>query len=127
MLGMFIWKQGDAPAMSRFCIAFASVAGPAFGGSSLVVLGTGIWMTALDGYPDFGELWIVLGLAGWLVSTILGAAFAGTAWTKVGRELQADGATLDAIQPRYALAVRLTWLDVALRVAIVLLMVWRPT
>lgn len=127
MLGTFIWRHDDAPAMSRFCIAFASVAGPAFGGSSLIVLITGIWMTALDGSPEFSDLWVVLGLAGWLISTIIGAGIAGTAWTKLGRQLQDDGATLGALTPLYRKAVRVTWFDVALRVALVLLMVWRPT
>lgn len=124
LIGQFIAQSGDAGAMSRYCIAFASIAGPAFGGSSLIVLGSGIWMVA-DSSIEFGALWVSLGFAGWLVSMIMGATVVGMTWTKVGRQL-ADGASMDATQPLISKAVRLTWIDLLIRIAVVVLMVWRP-
>ncbi len=126
LIGVFIRRQGDAEAMSKFCIAFASVAGPAFGGSSLLVVGTGIWMVA-ESSIEFSALWVSLSLAGWLVSMVMGATVVGGTWFKVGKLLQEPGATLDAIAPTIDKAVRLTWIDLAIRIGVVLLMVWQPT
>jgi hypothetical protein len=125
LIGMFIAKGDDAGAMSKFCIAFASIAGPAFGGSSLLVVGTGIWMVA-DSSIEFSALWVSLSLAGWLVSMLMGATVVGMTWTKVGRQLQEPSATIAGTQPLISKAVRLTWIDLLIRVAVVVLMVTQP-
>jgi uncharacterized membrane protein len=127
MLGMSLYKQGDATTMGRFCSAFATIAGPMFGGSALLVLGTGIWMTAMDGAPSFSDLWVSLGFAGWILSTVLGATVVGMTWMRIGQTLQADGAQMSDADALYAKAMRVTWFDIVLRTAIVLLMVWQPT
>ncbi len=126
LIGIFLSKQGDASAMSRFCTAFATIAGPAFGGSAMLVLGTGIWMVADSGI-EFSALWVGLSLGGWLVATVLGATVVGLTWTKVGKELREPGATLEGVQPLLRKAVRWTWVDLAIRIVVVLLMVWQPT
>jgi hypothetical protein len=126
LIGIMLAKQGDADVMSRFCIAFATIAGPVFGGSALVVLGTGIWMVA-DSPIEFGALWVSLGFAGWLVATVMGATIVGMTWTRVGTLLQEPGATIEGVQRTLTKAVRFTWLDLIIRIAVVLIMVWRPT
>ncbi len=125
LIGMFIAKGDDANAMSKFCTAFASIAGPAFGGSSLVVVGTGIWMVA-DSAIEFSALWVSLSFAGWLVSMLMGATIVGMSWTKVGKVLREPGATIEGTRPLISRAVRLTWIDLIIRVAVVALMVTRP-
>ncbi len=125
LIGTFLSRQGDASAMSKFCMAFATIAGPAFGGSALVVLGTGIWMVA-DSAIEFSALWISLGFAGWIASTVMGATIVGMTWTKVGKLLMEPGATIEGVQPVLTKAVRLTWVDLAVRIGVVLIMVWQP-
>jgi hypothetical protein len=126
LIGKFIAGQGDASAMSKFCIAFATIAGPAFGGSSLLVVGTGVWMV-IDHDLGFGTLWVTIGLTGWLVSMLMGATIVGMTWTKVGKLLAEPGATIEATQGLITKAQRLTWIDLAIRIGVVLVMVWRPT
>lgn len=126
LIGIFLAKQGDADVMSRFCTAFATIAGPVFGGSAMVVLGTGIWMVADSGI-EFSAMWVGLSLGGWLVATVLGATIVGMTWTRVGRELREPGATIEGVQPLLSKAVRWTWVDLTIRIAVVLLMVWQPT
>ena len=126
LIGMLLRASGDAPAMGRFCTAFATVAGPAFGGSGLLVLLTGIGMVASEDYLEFSEPWISIGFAGWFVSMVLGATLVGGTWAKVGRQLT-DGADLATVKPLADKAVLWTWVDLALRTVIVFVMVWRPT
>ncbi|MCW2921032.1 MAG: putative integral rane protein [Thermoleophilia bacterium] len=124
LIGIFLSKGDDANAMAKFCTAFATIAGPAFGGSSLIVVATGIWMVA-ESSIEFSALWVSLSFAGWLVSMLMGATIVGMTWAKVGKVLR-EGATLDGTRPLISRAVRLTWLDLAMRVAVVVLMVTRP-
>lgn len=127
LIGIFLARQGDASAMSKFCIAFASITGPAFGGSSLIVVGTGAWMVADSPSFEIGAMWVVLSLVGWFVSMLMGATVVGMTWVKVGRKLAEDGATIEATQPLLSRAIRLTRIDLVIRVAVVLLMVWQPS
>ena len=127
LIGIFLAKQGDADVMSRFCTAFATIAGPVFGGSAMVVLGTGIWMVADSPSIEFSELWVTLGFVGWLVATVMGATVVGMTWTRVGKLLREPGATIEGVQSTLTKAVRLTWIDLTIRIAVVLVMVWRPT
>ena len=125
VIGQRIRRSDDAAAMGRFCSAFADVAGPLFGGSSMLVLASGVWMVALEGGPEFSDLWVTIGFVGWLASTVLGATAVGMTWMRIGQRLQ-GGASLADVQPLLARAVPLTWLDVAIRTTVVLVMVWRP-
>jgi hypothetical protein len=126
LLGGQIRRSGDAQAFARFCGAFAQVAGPLFGGAAVVVLATGAWMVALDGGPAFSDLWVMLVLGGWLVAMILGATAVGLSWTKVANALQQPGATIESVQGLVTRAVAFSWLDLAIRTAVVFVMVWQP-
>ena len=126
LIGMQLRKSGDAAAFSKFCTAFATIAGPMFGGSAVLVGITGIWMVAMDGAPDFSDRWVSIGLTGWLVSLVMGATVVGMSWTKLGRVLAEPGATLEGAAALTKRAVTLTWIDLAIRVAVVYVMVWRP-
>ena len=126
LLGMRISGQGDVDAMARFCTAFAAVAGPLFGGASLLVLGTGIWMVA-DSPIEFSAQWISLGFLGWIVSTVLGATVVGRSWYGIGERLAEPRARLSVELAALARARRWTLLDLAVRVATIVVMVWQPT
>lgn len=126
LLGGQIRRSGDVQAFARFCAAFAQVAGPLFGGTALVVLVTGAWMVALDGGPAFSDVWVMLVLGGWLVAMILGATAVGLSWTKVANALAEPGATLDGVRDLVSRAVAFSWLDLAIRTAVIFVMVWQP-
>ncbi len=126
LLGGQIRRSGDVRAFARFCAAFAQVAGPLFGGAALIVLVTGAWMVALDGGPAFSDPWVMIVLGGWLVAMVLGATAVGLSWTKVAKTLEEPGATLEETQSLITRAVAFSWVDLAIRTAVVFVMVWQP-
>ncbi|MCW2961282.1 MAG: hypothetical protein JWM25_1003 [Thermoleophilia bacterium] len=127
LLGLRLRDSGEASVMARFCEAFAQIAGPLFGGSALLVLATGIGMVAMDGAPEFTDLWVSIAMPGWLLTTVLGATVVGMSWSRLGVDLAKPDASLAALGPRISAAVRWTSIDLVLRTALILLMVWRPT
>lgn len=126
LLGSRLRSTGETAPFASFCSAFATIGGPVFGGSSMLVVITGLWMVG-DGYPQMSDPWVGIGLAGWLVSMLFGATVVGRAWHLIGRDLQSTDSTLADLQPRISRAVAFTYIDVALRALIVIDMVWRPT
>lgn len=125
LIGGSLRRSGNTPAMAAYCAALAHLGGPVFGGSSLITLVTGIWMVG-EGYPDWSMLWVNLGFGLWLVSTVMGAAFVGRSWHAVGIALAEPGASIDSQQPMIGRAVVLSWIDLAIRTLVVVVMVWRP-
>jgi uncharacterized membrane protein len=99
----------------------AMVADMRFAGARLfpvasgVALLTGIGLV-LDGYPDFGDLWVTLAMAGWLISTVTGAVFIEGA---LKRAEAGDPAGFER-------AVGLSRLDFVILVLIVIDMVVKP-
>jgi uncharacterized membrane protein len=126
MIGTRIRATGDGDALGKFCAAFAQIAGPMFGGSAILVVLTGAGMVGMEGGPEFSDLWVIIALVGWLVSMVLGATVVGGTWNRVGKELN-EGATIEGTTALLSRAVTLTWVDLAIRFGLVLLMVWRPT
>lgn len=112
--------------MGAFCAAFAQVAGPLFGGSAILVLISGAWMVALDGYPNFDAAFVSIGFVGWFVSLVLGATIVGRSWFKIGQQLSAPDATMDALSGLFSRAYLWTTVDLAIRIAVVVVMVWQP-
>lgn len=127
LLGGQIRRSGEVQAFAQYCAAFAQVAGPLFGGAALAVIVTGIWMVALDGGPAFSDPWVIVVLGGWIVAAILGATAVGLSWTKVAIALSAPEATIEGAQRLIDRAVRFSWVDLAIRTAVVFVMVWQPS
>jgi uncharacterized membrane protein len=125
IIGMQLRRTGDGGSFGAFCAAFAQVAGPLFGGTAMLVLLSGIGMVAMDGGPAFSDLWVSISFVGWLVSAVMGATIVGGTWTRVAKELHA-GTAFEAVQSTIDKAVRLTWIDLAIRTAVVFVMVWKP-
>lgn len=127
LLGGQIRRSGEVQPFAQYCAAFAQVAGPLFGGSALILIASGVWLVLLDGGPSFSDTWVVIVLVGWVVAMILGATAVGLSWTKVALALSEPGATLDGAQPLITRALRFSWLDLAIRTVVILLMVWQPS
>ena len=117
--------QGDDPApLARYCRDLGKLGGPVFGGSGGIVLLSGGWLTSAAGF-EFSQTWVIVGLVGWLASTILGAGPVSKTWVKVGQQLDA-GESLEATRPLIARAQMISWIDVGIRTAVVVLMVVKP-
>jgi uncharacterized membrane protein len=126
LVGNQLQRIGDVGTFTKFCASLEKLGGPMFGGSSLVVLLSGIGMVARDGAPEFSDLWVSLGFAGWLVTAVLGAVVVGKSWAKIGHELAESGATFESVAPALRRARFWSWVDTGLRVAVIVDMVWKP-
>ena len=60
-----------------------------FAPSSLIAVGTGIWLV-LDGDLDW-DLWVILGLVGWAATFVTGNFFLRPAGERLGAALEARG------------------------------------
>lgn len=125
-IGMVLRKQGNTGAMGAFCVAFATVAGPLFGGSAMLVLITGIWMVALSGGYDFDAAFVSVGFVGWFVSLVLGATIVGRSWFKIGLQLREPDADITTMGAVFNRALLWTAVDLTIRIAVVFIMVWQP-
>lgn len=93
--------------------------------ASIVLLVSGIW-AAFEGGYGFDPLWVKLGLAIYVVSAVAGAVFLGPLYKQVG-ELRAErGAGDPDLTARLQRISKLAWIDVALLVTVVFVMVVKP-
>ena len=96
--------------------------GPMFGASAGVAAITGIWMVAIWPDYDFNQAWVIIGIAGLLLSSLLGGVILTPVEKRFHAEVVAGG---DAAEPRRQI-VRLVLLDHLLLVIVVWAMVFRP-
>lgn len=94
------------------------VYGPAAG----IALIAGIWMVIDEPAFGFGQAWIIIGLGGFLLSSIIGVAFFGPAAKALAADLEA-GRSNDALQARIS---RVSYLDLAILLVVVWAMVVKP-
>ncbi len=125
LVGRLLYNEKNTAALSGYCGVMAKLGGPVFGGSSTVVLATGVWMVAMDGGPTFGATWVSVGFTAWILSFIFGGVIGGRQFGIVGKEL-ADGKSIDQISKRWQLAERSLLADHVVRIVAVVFMVWRP-
>ena len=94
--------------------------------SSLVVLGFGIAMVAVNEAWTIGQLWIILALVGIAISGIGGAVFFGPHAKRIGEAFRTEGPE----SPRAMSLIRrvnvVGWFDTALLLLIVVDMVIKP-
>ncbi len=136
VLGAQIARGGDQSALGRFATAYAQVAAGLFGGSGFLALAAGIWLVAVSDGLAFSDGWVIIALVLWFVSIVFAATAVGLSWTRLaialGHGPHDDGAGAKAAGPEVgvpellARAQRLSWIDVALRTVVVLLVVWQP-
>lgn len=93
--------------------------------ASIVLLIAGLWMV-FEGDWGFGPLWVKLGLAIYVISAVAGAVFLGPLYKQVG-ELRAERGAGDAeLTARLQRISNLAWVDMALLVAAVFVMTFKP-
>ena len=101
---------------------WASKAHPA---AATVILIAGILMV-LDADLSFGDAWITLGLAGWLLAGVFGGALAGPAAVKLGEAMGERGSYTDELRPLASRFLLFSRIEAALLVAIIAIMVTKP-
>jgi len=140
VIGAQVARGGDEPALGRFAAAYSQVAAGLFGGSGFLALAAGIWLVAISDELAFSDAWIVIALVGWFVSIVFAATAVGLSWTRLaialghgphegGDKAKARAAEAGPEAGTAALvarALRLSWVDIALRTVVVLLVVWQP-
>lgn len=87
------------------------ILGPAvIGPATVAVLVPGAWLIARPGGAEFTDTWVVLGLLGYLVATVLGVAGLGPASRVAGHALDEGDLSAAVVATRrwYRLAIVLT-------------------
>jgi uncharacterized membrane protein len=101
-------------------------AGPwLIGPSSLVVIGLGIWLVLLEEWADFSQLWIWLTLVLVAVSTVQGI-YSGPEGKRIQRLADQRGTEDPEVGRRMSRMLWLARLDMAILLAVVWLMVFKP-
>jgi len=101
-------------------------AGPwLIGPSSLVVIGLGIWLVVLEEWANFSQLWIWLTLVLVAVSTVQGI-YAGPEGNRIQPLADQRGAEDPEVGRRMSRLLWLARLDMAILLAVVWLMVFKP-
>ena len=127
LVGNALRSRGDAPQLATYCAVLNRLSAPVFGAAALLVLATGVWMVIDSPAYDFSAMWISIGFTGWFLSSVLGTILMARAWGRVGTALEQPGATIAANDALLTRANVISWIDLLVRVAVVLVMVWRPT
>jgi hypothetical protein len=89
-------------------------------GSAVVLLLAGIGLVSEMASVEIGDLWVILGLAGWLISAIVGGAFFGPMGKKIAaaasdEEAEALFARLLTVSRLDSLLVALVVIDMAVK------------
>lgn len=139
VIGAQVARGGDEPALGRLAAAYSQVAAALFGGSGFLALAAGVWLVAISDELAFSDAWVVIALVGWFVSIVFAATAVGLSWTRLAIALghgphedgdkakaRAEAGPAAGTAALVARALRLSWVDIALRTVVVLLVVWQP-
>jgi uncharacterized membrane protein len=124
VLAIRVSRSDDPTELPRMAGHLAVLGLRVFMPASLIVIVTGVLMTLQQW--SFGQLWIALAVALWVLSAALGAIYVGPRIGKVGAMFDAEGPTSEAARAllgRMFLVSRLELLSFAVILA---LMVFKP-
>lgn len=83
-------RTDDAVALEKIFESTEHFANTLFVPSSLVVVATGIGLT-IDGSWSFGDLWVVLGLVGFVLTFLMGSLWLGPQSGRIKKVIERDG------------------------------------
>ena len=137
VIGTRIARSKDDGALGRFAAEYVKMAPGLFGGSGFLAFVIGIWLVAGLEDLSFSDPWVILALVAWFGSLVFAATAVGLSWTRLATALghaphveggartpSIDSATAPTLLAR---ALRLSWIDIAVRLVVVLLVVWQPS
>lgn len=125
ILVLLTQRQNDPEGLLRLGKLAGTVGQYVFANASLVTAGFGFWL-AENGNWGYGHFWVVFAIVGWGIAGATGALFFGPQ-TKRLNALAADrGATDPQVQAALRRLIAVARLDVALQLAIVVVMTLKP-
>jgi len=125
LLGLWATRARDDTATQIVVGAAAKLAKRLFIPASLVVLAMGILMI-VDGPWSFSYLWLVLGLSGFLATSITGATVLGPLSERISAMIEADGFT-DTARAESERLLTLARLDYVVLFLVIFDMAVKPT
>jgi uncharacterized membrane protein len=118
-------KSNDGNLMARFAREAEWIGTHIYLPSSLVLLGLGIWMVATEAW-NFTDLWIVIGILGFLATVITGAFFIGPTAKKVAAGIEANGPDDPSVKSSIETMLKVGRVDLAVLLLVVVDMVVKP-
>jgi uncharacterized membrane protein len=94
--------------------------------ASMVLLASGIWMVVISDAWNFGDLWIVVGIAGYAASAINGMAFLGPVSKRVGEMAASSDSVTPELRSQLDRLMVLSRVDLTILILVVIDMVIRP-
>lgn len=94
--------------------------------SAAAVVGTGIWITAIEEWVGFSQLWIILALIGVGISSVLGMGYFGPEGKRLGRMAAERGASDPELKRRNRRLLLVSRLDILVLVFLTWDMVFKP-
>lgn len=94
--------------------------------ANLLVLVSGVLLVG-DASWGYDTLWIQLGLGGFAISFVIGAAFFGRGWATVGRLVEEEGVDSRRVHAQIRRMVVGSWLDLGVLLAVLVVMVAKPS
>lgn len=126
LLGFRAEREQDDQALGYIAQQAGKLGNVVFIPAALVVLVMGILLT-IEGPWSFSQLWIVLGLAGFASSFVLGAFFLGPMGERIAAQVEADGGFTAASLEQTRKLLTLARIDYVLFFIIVAIMAIKPT
>jgi uncharacterized membrane protein len=105
-------QRGEAIALAEFARQTEWIGSRLFAPSTVLVLGLGIWMVAINDAWTIGQLWIILALVGIAITGITGAAFFGPESKRISEAIRARGPDDPDARRRIRRVIALGRLDV---------------
>ncbi|HZU78593.1 MAG TPA: DUF2269 family protein [Acidimicrobiales bacterium] len=119
-------RAGDETEMAKVALSADFWAKRVFIPASLVLLACGLGMVA-DGHIGFSKPFVDIGLAGWAVSFVLGAAFLGPQGAQVGELVTAEGGVVtEACMAKLNRILLVARVDLVILLLVIVNMVVKP-
>jgi uncharacterized membrane protein len=126
VVGARLYRAESAEAIAAFAKTAEWVGPRLFMPASLAVLGFGIALVSVSEAWSIRQLWIILALAGLVISAIGGAVFFGPQSKRIGEALRTEGAGSDRTRGLIRQIFVVGRVDVLILLLIVVDMVLKP-
>ena len=125
ILAILAERSKDGPRMATFAKDAEWIGTHVFLPASLVLLGAGVALV-LIGQWGFDTLWVVLGIAGFASSVVIGAAFTGPAAKKLAPLLEERGPDDPEVQSRMQKIFLISRIETVILLLVVVDMTMKP-
>jgi len=126
ILASRIQRAGNAAEIVRLAVHAEWMGPRVFSVAGLVLLAIGIWMVAIEDAWRIGQLWIILALVGWAITSVGGAVYFGPESKRIQVAAEAEGPESPRTQALIRRIFLVSRLDLTLLILIVADMVLKP-